>query len=208
MVTRVPKAYPVYTDGYRSALETIRKWLAGLSNLHSIGRNGQHRYNNMDHAMVSALCAVRVVNGAKIDIWDVGVEKVYLEELDETAPDAGAAVLSGKMLQRVFARYDRVSLGVALGITAAAVLFLVSAVGILREGASAEPVLVLLDNFLFGYSVTWPGALVGALEAGLLGYLFGCVLAQAINRVVRYVEGMFMRQIDMLTTIVDDGEEG
>jgi protoporphyrinogen oxidase len=208
MVARMQKAYPVYAVGYESALKTIKEWLERFPNLYPIGRNGQHRYNNMDHSMVSALCAAHVVNGAKIDLWDVGVDKVYLEELRGPAPDAEADGISEQVLRSVFARYDGVSLGVALGITAAGVLFLVSAAGILHAGAPAEPTLVLLDNYLFGYSVTWPGALVGALEIGLGAYVFGYFLAQAINLVVRYVEGMFMKQIDMLTTIVDDSEGG
>ena len=54
-VVRMPKAYPVYDGSYRSALEVIRRWLAGIENLQLIGRNGQHRYNNQDHSMVTAV---------------------------------------------------------------------------------------------------------------------------------------------------------
>ena len=45
-VVRVRKAYPVYDDGYREALATIRGWLAGFENLRLVGRNGRHRYRN------------------------------------------------------------------------------------------------------------------------------------------------------------------
>ena len=45
------KAYPVYDEGYESALKDIRTWLARFSNLQLVDRNGMHRYNNQDHSM-------------------------------------------------------------------------------------------------------------------------------------------------------------
>jgi len=48
-VFRVPKAYPVYDASYRDFMGRVRKFVDGLENLQTIGRNGLHRYNNQDH---------------------------------------------------------------------------------------------------------------------------------------------------------------
>ena len=50
-VVRQPKAYPVYDNEYREHLGVIRGFLGSIGNLQTIGRNGMHRYNNMDHSM-------------------------------------------------------------------------------------------------------------------------------------------------------------
>src|SRR5690348_2701430 len=52
-VVRMPKAYPVYDEEYQSAVGVIRAWLAQAApNIHPVGRNGMHRYNNQDHSML------------------------------------------------------------------------------------------------------------------------------------------------------------
>ncbi|HEU4427304.1 MAG TPA: NAD(P)/FAD-dependent oxidoreductase, partial [Myxococcota bacterium] len=81
-VIRMPKAYPVYDEHYQDALRVIRPWLARLTNLHAVGRNGQHRYNNQDHSMVTACYAVENILAGKPlrDVWDVNVEEEYGEE--------------------------------------------------------------------------------------------------------------------------------
>jgi len=96
-VVRMKKAYPVYDRDYAPALETIREFLATLSNLQLIGRNGMHRYNNQDHSMLTAMLAARNILGAKHDLWQVNVDEEYHEqgreikledvrELDSTQP--------------------------------------------------------------------------------------------------------------------------
>jgi len=80
VVVRIRKAYPVYDDGYRERIATLREWLAGIGNLQCIGRNGQHRYNNQDHSMLTAMRAVRNLLGENHDIWDVNVDGEYHEE--------------------------------------------------------------------------------------------------------------------------------
>lgn len=79
---KVKKAYPAYFDTYSKMGELI-KYLDGFQNLYCIGRNGQHRYNNMDHSMVTAFEAVKnIKNGVrdKSNIWNVNTEKEYHEE--------------------------------------------------------------------------------------------------------------------------------
>ena len=81
-VVRMPKAYPVYDDTYRQAVETIRHWLASeVPNVHPVGRNGMHKYNNQDHSMYTAMLTVQnIVDGARHDIWAVNVDEEYHEE--------------------------------------------------------------------------------------------------------------------------------
>jgi protoporphyrinogen oxidase len=80
-VTRVPLAYPMYDADYSERVEAIKSWLAGISNLQQVGRNGLHRYNNSDHSMLTAIRAVdNIQNGASHDIWAVNAESVYHEE--------------------------------------------------------------------------------------------------------------------------------
>ena len=77
---RVKKAYPAYFGAY-ARFQEVRTWLDGFSNLWCIGRNGQHRYNNMDHSMLCGLEAVRsLLDGTpKSAVWAVNTEEEYHE---------------------------------------------------------------------------------------------------------------------------------
>lgn len=78
---RIKKAYPAYFDTY-TEMDTLREWLDGYENLYLIGRNGQHRYNNMDHSMATAFEAVQnILSGRrdKSNIWSVNTEQEYHE---------------------------------------------------------------------------------------------------------------------------------
>ncbi|HAL73588.1 MAG TPA: hypothetical protein DCM45_00675 [Clostridiales bacterium] len=77
---RVKKAYPAYFDTYDN-FEIVKNYLSQIDNLYCIGRNGQHRYNNMDHSMLTALTAVDALLGhiPKEDVWQVNTEKEYHE---------------------------------------------------------------------------------------------------------------------------------
>ncbi|MCP5023140.1 MAG: NAD(P)/FAD-dependent oxidoreductase [bacterium] len=83
-VIRVKKAYPVYDDNYKEALGIIRTWLENLQNLQLIGRNGQHRYNNQDHSMMTGVLAARNILGENNDVWSVNVELDYHEESQDS----------------------------------------------------------------------------------------------------------------------------
>lgn len=78
-VVRMPKAYPVYDEGYPEAFETVRSYLARFANLQPAGRNGMHRYNNMDHSMLTAILAVRNLFGERHDLWTINADDEYLE---------------------------------------------------------------------------------------------------------------------------------
>ncbi len=86
-VVRVPKAYPAYFGEFRH-FGIIRAYLDEFGNLSSIGRNGMHRYNNQDHSMLSAKCAVdSIINGGegKSGLWDINADESYHEQADEIA---------------------------------------------------------------------------------------------------------------------------
>ena len=77
----VPKAYPAYFGRYKD-FPIVREYLDTIENLYCIGRNGQHRYNNTDHSMLTAIEAVKAIkdkNYAKHNIWNVNTEKEYHE---------------------------------------------------------------------------------------------------------------------------------
>lgn len=84
-VIRQPKAYPVYDPDYREAVETVSNWLKTLTNFQTVGRNGLHRYNNQDHSMLTALYAVRNIEGENLDLWNVNVDRAYHEDFQRTA---------------------------------------------------------------------------------------------------------------------------
>jgi protoporphyrinogen oxidase len=81
-VVRVPKAYPVYDDGYEGALAAARRVTDRLTNLQLVGRNGMHKYNNQDHSMLTARLAVRNYFGERHDLWAVNADEEYHEEQD------------------------------------------------------------------------------------------------------------------------------
>ena len=79
---RIKKAYPAYFGTY-AEFDTVKDYLSGITNLWCIGRNGQHRYNNMDHSMATAFEAVRCIRENIRDrsaIWNVNTDQDYHEE--------------------------------------------------------------------------------------------------------------------------------
>jgi protoporphyrinogen oxidase len=86
-VVRVPKAYPVYTSDYANHLAVVRRFIDGFENFQTIGRNGLHRYDNQDHAMLTgALAARNVVLDQRNDVWSINTDAEYHEEV-RTQPD-------------------------------------------------------------------------------------------------------------------------
>ena len=78
---KIKKAYPSYYGSYYE-LDEVKKFLDRIDNLYCLGRNGQHRYNNMDHSMLTAMeCVknIKVGNTAKDNVWAVNTEEEYHE---------------------------------------------------------------------------------------------------------------------------------
>ena len=79
---RVKKAYPAYFDTYNE-MDTLIAYINKIDNLYCVGRNGQHRYNNIDHSMVTSFETVKnILNGNKdkSNIRNVNTEQEYHEE--------------------------------------------------------------------------------------------------------------------------------
>jgi protoporphyrinogen oxidase len=98
-VVRQKKAYPVYDDDYAKHVATIRQELESrYPNLHLVGRNGMHKYNNQDHAMMTAmLCVENILADAKLyDLWQVNQDAEYHE-----AGPAAAEETTGTALRLV-----------------------------------------------------------------------------------------------------------
>jgi protoporphyrinogen oxidase len=97
-VVRQPKAYPVYDDAYRDHMAMIRLDLEqSYPSLHLIGRNGMHKYNNQDHAMMTAMLTARnILAGERLyDVWQVNEDAEYHEA---GASSAQAALASERLV--------------------------------------------------------------------------------------------------------------
>jgi protoporphyrinogen oxidase len=81
-VVRQPKAYPVYDDVYTDNVAVLNEWIVtNTPNVHPVGRNGMHKYNNADHSMLTAmLTAENILGKGDHDIWAVNVDEDYHEE--------------------------------------------------------------------------------------------------------------------------------
>lgn len=90
-VVRQPKAYPVYDEEYQTHLDAVRADLdANYPGLHLVGRNGMHKYNNQDHAMMTAMLTVENILAGKkrFDVWQVNEDAEYGEAGLSGAEDA------------------------------------------------------------------------------------------------------------------------
>ena len=91
VVVRQPKAYPVYDDAYRAHVNALRLEIESrFPTLHLVGRNGMHKYNNQDHAMMTAMLTVEnILAGArKFDVWNVNEDAEYHEAGREGVAEA------------------------------------------------------------------------------------------------------------------------
>ncbi len=90
-VVRQEKAYPVYDEDYAANVEAMRQELeAKFPTLHLVGRNGMHRYNNQDHAMMTAMLTTEnILAGSRVyDTWCVNEDAEYHEAGNEGAQAA------------------------------------------------------------------------------------------------------------------------
>jgi hypothetical protein len=172
-VVRAPKAYPMYDSGYRDHLETVKQFTAGFDNFQTIGRNGLHRYNNQDHAMLTGLLAVKnAVAGDTNDLWSVNTDQEYLEEIRGEIPGDMEEV--SQVLGRDRARLPKLDRwlwripGCDSRRTILATMALVA-----RGGDMIGPNLQLLREYFPGYSVTVAGSFLGMLYGFFSGFVGG-----------------------------------
>jgi hypothetical protein len=203
-VVRMKKAYPVYDQQYHANLNTIRQYLENFPNLYPIGRNGQHRYNNQDHSMLTGVYAARNIFGEHHDIWDVNTEWEYHEvhhgspavsgerlipsriqpneqAVSEPVEESSDETIVEQIIEQGFAHLDPIALGIAVACVCGAGLFLATVILLFKGGSVIGPRLALLSHYLPGYTVTWPGAFIGLLEAALIGFLIGYSVARLRN---------------------------
>jgi len=178
LVVRQPKAYPIYDHEYEKHLEVIRDFVKTIDNLQTIGRNGMHRYNNMDHSMYTGILAVENMLGAEHDLWKVNEEEVYLEE-DKQA--AVGRLVPEKVLARTFARMDKLAFATAVGSVSGLFLFLATVWLVIQGGFVVGPNLRLLSQYFAGYAVTIKGAFIAFSYSFVWGFLFGWLLAYLRN---------------------------
>lgn len=174
-VFRVEKAYPVYDLTYSRQLLIIRNFVDSLENFQSIGRNGLHRYNNQDHAILTGKLAARnAIFDESNDIWNVNAEQEYLEVLSSTkVPSQDTQKVVESVLTQVFHKLDPKSLGLSLGIILGLILFSVTVIVYNNNMNMVEDKLWLLVQYFPGYQVNFTGGLLGLLYGFILGFIIG-----------------------------------
>ena len=91
IVVRQPKAYPVYDENYKNHITVIRREIEkSFPTLYLIGRNGMHKYNNQDHAMMTAMLTFKniLLGDKKFDVWNVNEDAEYHESEIKGSNDA------------------------------------------------------------------------------------------------------------------------
>ena len=178
-VFRVPKAYPIYDSNYRDCLVPIQRFLDSLENFQTIGRNGLHRYDNQDRAMLTGMLAVRnLMLGERHNLWSINADQEYCEETREVIKVIQTS------LSRVFLKLDRTAFGLSLGTAAGLLLFLATLWLMLNGGGVVGPHLQLLSHYFPGYSVTVSGSAVGLAYGFVAGFVSGWGVALLRNLVV------------------------
>jgi protoporphyrinogen oxidase len=175
-VFRVEKTYPVYDSDYADCLETIKTYMASLINVQTIGRNGLHRYNNQDHAMLTGMLAVRnMLFGEAHDLWRVNAEQEYHEALPIKEPVTTEEMVGAVqgVLEQVFPKLDALAFGLAVGIVCGLVLLSATLFLVLKGGDVVGPNLALVSQFFPGYTVTAVGSLIGLFYGFLTGFALG-----------------------------------
>lgn len=187
-VFRVEKTYPVYDGDYAQNLETIKAYLDKFDNFQTIGRNGLHRYNNQDHAMLTGMLAVRnILYGETNNLWVVNAEEEYHEEIyidDELVDVDDVLEFAEEVMTHVFPRLDPLAFGLSIGAVAAVTLFAMTIFLLIRGGENVGANLSLVGQFFIGYQVSLTGSLIGAVWAFLAGLVGGYAVAFLRNSVI------------------------
>jgi hypothetical protein len=153
-----------------------------MENLQTIGRNGLHRYNNQDHAMLTGMLAVRnVVLGERHDLWAVNVDQEYQEELQADVDPERVAQDVQSALARVFNKLDGVALGLALGSVTGIALLLTTMALALGGRNDLTGYLQLLGQYFPWYRVSVAGSLLGLFYGLAAGFVAGWTFAVARN---------------------------
>ncbi len=169
-VVRVQDAYPIYDTDYAQYLQTLREFISSLENVQTIGRNGLHRYNNQDHAMLTGMLAARSLRlGHEHDLWAVNADQEYHEEVREQSGES-LEDLATMVLPVSFARIHKTAFACALGFCCGVLLMLLSLLAMHPEFSKIQAFLSLLGHYFPAY---WAGDTQGVI----LGFAFGFISA-------------------------------
>ncbi len=196
-IVRQPGAYPIYDPNYRDHLEVIKSFLTSIDNLQTIGRNGMHRYNNMDQSMYVGMLAAKNILGAKHDLWEVTEEKEYLEE-KKFKPEPFD---SENALIRAFARMDKLAIATAVGSVSGLLFFLSTIWLVIKGGDVVGPTLELLSQYFVGYTVTVSGAFMSFGYAFVWGFLFGWLFAYLRNLLLAFYIYHIKKKTEILSLL-------
>jgi protoporphyrinogen oxidase len=197
-VVRMPKAYPVYDSTYKQSLQLIQNFLEPLNNLQLVGRNGMHKYNNQDHSMLTAMLAVRNIEGENYDLWAVNADPDYQEEVTGSQAEDEFAMLALKQpmvperfipaldraVLKSLARMDKLAFATAIGTVSGFAVFIATIWFLVRAPIGGGPTLWLLSQYFYGYTLTIKGAFVGLGYSFFWGFFFGWLFAYLRNLVI------------------------
>lgn len=184
-VFRVEKAYPVYDSTYSEHLDVIRNYIDSLENFQTIGRNGLHRYNNQDHAMLTGMLAVRnLLYNENNDLWIVNAEQEYHEEIRDVDLSAREVEkVYEDVLSMAFRKLDPRAFGSALGLMGGLLLCFATLIVVNNGLHGMAAKMLLLGEYFPGYSVTFAGSFWGLFYGILFGFLVGWGFAIIRNAV-------------------------
>jgi protoporphyrinogen oxidase len=206
-VFRVEKAYPVYDSTYREHLGVIRNYIDTLDNFQTIGRNGLHRYNNQDHAMLTGMLAVRnLLYNEKNDLWIVNAEQEYHEEIREVDLSAREVEkVYQDVLSMAFRKLDPRAFGSALGVMSGLLLCFATLIVVNNDLLSVAGKMLLLREYFPGYSITFLGSFIGLFYGLLFGFLLGWGFAIIRNAVIIISMAIMHRraELQLLKKILD-----
>jgi len=180
-VIRQPHAYPIYNEEHHEHLRVVRNYLGTIGNLQTIGRNGMHRYNNMDHSMYTGMLSAKNILGEKHDVWSF--EETYP---DVERKDVAAQRAFEKTVIKAFSRMDKLAFATAVGMVSGLFFFLLTVWLIVKGGDIIGPNLQLLGQYFIGYTVTLKGAFIALCYGFCWGFLFGGVFAFLRNFFLAY----------------------
>ncbi len=193
-VFRVEKAYPVYNSDYAQHLKVIREYVDSLENFQTVGRNGLHRYNNQDHAMLTGILAVRnMLFGEKNDLWQVNAEQEYHEEIQESKKKARVVE---QIFARAFPRLDPLAFGISMGVVVGFLLFMVTYLVASSTNIEIRRLIALLNQYFPGYDLTMAGSGLGFLYGFLVAFLGGCIFAWLRNSTVKVYVTILQRRVE------------
>jgi len=192
-VVRQPMAYPIYDQEYEKNLGVIKDFLGPIENLQTIGRNGLHRYNNMDHSMLTGMLAAENICSTQINVnlWEVNEDPKYLEEDDQ-------GVVYEKVISRTFARMDKLAFASSVGCVFCLFIFYVTLWPFILSADIIGPKLPLIAQYFIGYSVSVKGAFIACAHSFVWGFVFGWLFAYLRNLLL----GLFIFWVKKKTELI------